>query len=111
MPFKVPTPLSQASSEKRAAGEASSQQPNKKRRSLPPMADLVAMESAPKKPGARRLPAVAPLNICVYKITDKAADAWSQFEGVPGAKRWQVQMDHGARPSALFDIRGSLLLC
>ena len=109
MPFKIPTPLSQASGEKRAssAGEASSQA--KKPKSLPPLDDLVAMESATKKPNARRLPTTAPLNICVYKITDRAGDAWSQFEGVPSAKLWQVQMDHGARPSCLFDLRGTSL--
>ena len=111
MPFAfnfVPTPLSQASGDKRA-GEGGGAQPAVKRTKLPPLTDLVAMESAPKKPGAGRLPAVAPLNICVYKITDKAGDAWSQFENIPGSKLWQIQMDHAARPSALFNLRGSFV--
>ena len=107
MPFKVPTPLSQVSGEKRAAAGDASQQLAKKPKSLPPLSDLVAMDSAPKKPGASRLPAVAPLNLCIYKITEKAGDAWSQFENVSGAKLWQIQMEHGARPSCLFNIRGS----
>ena len=109
MPFAynfVPTPLSQASGDKRA-GEGGGAQQAVKRTKLPPFSDLVAIESTPKKPGAGRLPAVAPLNICVYKITDKAGDAWSQFENIPG-KLWQIQMDHAARPSALFNLRGSL---
>ena len=64
--FKIPTPLSQASGgEKRSADEAGSQ--TKKQKALPPLGDLVAMESPTKKPNARRLPAVAALNICVYK--------------------------------------------
>ena len=67
MPFKVPTPLSQASGEKRSADGASSSQQTKKQKTLPPLTDMVAMESAPKKGNAQRLPAVAPLNICVYK--------------------------------------------
>ena len=70
MPFAfnfVPTPLSQASGDKRA-GEGGGAQQAVKRTKLPPLTDLVAMESTPKKPGAGRLPAVAPLNICVYKI-------------------------------------------
>ena len=108
MPFSfnlVPTPLSQASGEKRA-GEAGATQQSKKPK-LPDFSDLVAMESAPKKAGASRLPAVAPLNICCYKITDKAGDSWSQYENVPDAKLWQIQLEHSARPSALFNLRGS----
>ena len=108
MPFAynfVPTPLSQASGDKRA-GEGGGAQQAVKRTKLPPLTDLVAVES-PKKPGAGRLPAVARLNICVYKISDKAGDAWSQYENIP-SKLWQIQMDHAARPSALFNLRGSL---
>ncbi len=45
----------------------------------------------------------------VYKATDKAADLWSQYDGVPGASLWQLQMEHPARPSALFG-RASFLL-
>ena len=106
MPFSfIPTPNSQASGDKRA-GEASAQQAAKKTK-LPPLADLVAMESAPKRATASKLAAVAPLNICAYKITDKAGDAWSQYENISGAKLWQVQMDHAARPSCLFNLRGS----
>ena len=48
---------------------------------------------------------MAPLHICVFKITDRASDAWSAFEGA-NAKLWQVQLDHAARPSCIFDIRG-----
>ena len=107
MPFTfTPTPNSSASGDKRA-GEVGAQQQVAKKSKLPPLADLVAMESAPKRPGASRLAAVAPLNICVYKITDKAGDAWSQYENISGAKLWQVQMDHAARPSCLFNLRGS----
>ena len=68
MPFNfTPTPNSQASGDKRA-GEVSAQQQVAKKTKLPPLADLVAMESAPKRPAANRLAAVAPLNICVYKV-------------------------------------------
>ena len=50
MPFSfnlVPTPLSQASGKKRAGEAGASQQAKKPK--LPPLTDLVAMESAPKK--------------------------------------------------------------
>ena len=41
------------------------------------------------------------------EVTDKAADAWSQFDGDPNMKLFQIQMDHTARPSALYDLRGT----
>ena len=66
MPFQIPTPLSQASVEKRSADGASPQQAKKAK--LPPLSDLVAMEAAPKRQNAQRLPAVGPLNIVVYKV-------------------------------------------
>ena len=65
MPFQIPTPLSQASVEKRSSDGASPQQAKKAK--LPPLSDLVAMEAAPKRQNAQRLPAVGPLNIVVYK--------------------------------------------
>ena len=68
MPFKIPTPLSQASSgEKRSADGGVNSSQTKKPKTLPPISDLVAMESAPKRQGAQRLPAVAPLNMVVFK--------------------------------------------
>ena len=66
MPFQIPTPLTnQASAEKRSAEGASPQQAKKAK--LPPLSDLVAMESAPKRQSAQRLPVVGPLNIVIFK--------------------------------------------
>ena len=104
MPFKLSALMAQAT-EKRVGDSASPQQPAPKKAKLPPAdSDMVALEGAPRKPAARRLPPTAPLNVCVFKVTDKAGDVWSAFDGVP-AKLFQIQLDHGARPSALFDIR------
>ena len=66
MPFQIPTPLSQASAEKRSS-EAGAPQA-KKAKVLPPLSDLVEMQSAPKRGNAQRLPAVAPLQVCCYKV-------------------------------------------
>lgn len=67
MPFQIPTPLSpQASLEKRSSDGASQQQAKKAK--LPPLSDLVAMEAAPKRQNAQRLPAVGPLNIVIFKV-------------------------------------------
>ena len=35
------------------------------------------------------------------KVTDKASDAWSQYEGSSNMKLFQIQMEHAARPSLL----------
>ena len=43
------------------------------------------------------------------EVTDRASDAWSQFDGVSDAKLWLIQVDHAARPGALFDLRGRSL--
>ena len=135
MPFKVPTPLIQASSAEKRSSEGGSAQQAKKAMSLPPLHDLVAVESTPKRASAQRpsrppLSMVitlsfcvfstairyrsekhrAPLQICVYKVTDRASDAWNAFEGT-SAKLWQIQLDHGARPSCLFDLRRNLCFC
>ena len=67
MPFKVPTHLSQASGEKRSADKADSSQQAKKAK-LPPLSELVQMESAPKRANAKSLPTVAPLHVCIYKV-------------------------------------------
>ena len=68
MPFKIPTPLPQASSgEKRPADGVSSSQQMKKSK-LPPLSELVSMEATPQRQNAKRFPTVAPLNIVIYKV-------------------------------------------
>ena len=38
----------------------------------------------------------APVNVCVYKVTDSAGDLWANFKDTD-AKLFQIQMDHDAR--------------
>ena len=54
-----------------------------------------------------RLPATAPFNICIYKVTDRAGDCWSAFDGNNKAALYQAQIAHDARPSLLFNLRDS----
>ena len=61
--FKIPTPIANAESKSEAGST-----PAAKKRMLPPLQDLVALESAPKRAAAARLPLVADLNICIYKV-------------------------------------------
>ena len=76
-----------------------------KRAAVPNANALVMMESAPKVARPQRLPQVASLNIVIYKVTDRAADVWPQYQEDPTMKLWQVQLDHAARPSFLFQHR------
>ena len=65
------------------------------------------MESAPKTARPQKRPATAPLNVCVYKVTGRAGDVWSSFEGSVAAL-WQIQLDHNAHQSVLFNLRDAL---
>ena len=58
---------------------------------------------------AQHVPNTAPLNVCIYKVTDRAGDCWSLFEGCPEACLYQVQIAHNARPSLLMNFRDSFL--
>ena len=72
---------------------------------VPKASDCTFLEQGPKpQSSAKRLPAHAPVHVCVYKYTDEAADVWNLYEGREGVKLWQVQMQHEARPSITFDI-------
>ena len=101
MPFQLKN-LYASGSEKRSAATTGflgeSVTPTKVRKA-PSAASLVLVDSV-AKPKMQRLPGSGPLNIVVYKVTDKASDCWSKFNNTD-AKLWQVQCDHAARPSVL----------
>ena len=43
-------------------------------------------------------------SICIYKVSNKAGDVWSVFENNPSAKLWQIQYDHNAHSSIIFQL-------
>ena len=86
---------------RRAADDASS--PSQK---VPKAAHLVMVEQGPRPLNPKRLPESAPVQVCIYKVSDCAGDCWSQYEGTDAAL-YQVQMVHDARPSCLFDLNRS----
>ena len=51
-----------------------------------------------------RLPAVAPVVVCIYKISDSAGDVWDAYQEqeVP---LWQCQVDHAAQRPITFQMR------
>ena len=65
------------------------------------------METAPRPNRPQRLPASAPLDVVIYKVTKRASDVWDQFAEGDGAELWQIQLEHAARPSVIFNLRDS----
>ena len=72
--------LSNAASSKRASGE-----PQGAARKIPKVAE---MKEAPRQ-NVSRAQTNAPVNMCVYKITDQSGDVWPAF---PDTKLWQIQV-------------------
>ena len=86
---------------KRAVDGAPSPSPK-----VPKASQLVMVEQGPRPMNPKRLPESAPVQVCIYKISNCAGDCWSQYEGTDAAL-YQVQMVHDARPSCLFDLNRS----
>ena len=71
-----------------------------KAKSVPKASQLTVEQS---RTVIQRKLASAPVVVCIYKVTDKAADAWSSITDASAAL-FQIQIDHAARPSVTFDI-------
>ena len=69
--------------------------------------EVVVTERVKPKQQAPRRPAVAPVNVCMYKVTDDAGDVWEAYAGA-NISLWQVQLDHAAQNSVMFGVRNSL---
>ena len=55
----------------------------------------------------RRLPASAPVSVCLYKISDQAGDVWDSFQD-QDIPLWQIQMDHPAQRPITFQMRDGM---
>ena len=73
--------LSNAASSKRASGEQQGAA-----RKIPKVAEMKL--EAPRQ-NVSRAQTNAPVNMCVYKITDQSGDVWPAF---PETKLWQIQV-------------------
>ncbi len=87
---------------------ADDQPPAKKARgpATPAAASLVVLDSIKKPDRPQRLPTSADLIMCIYKVTERAADLWDNFHGTT-CGLWQIQVDHPAKPSIIFNLRDS----
>ena len=72
---------------------------------VPKAGEVTLLEQFPKPASMmQRLPAHAPVVVCLYKVTDEAGDVWNAYEGKEGIQLWQVQVSHDARPSITFGV-------
>lgn len=99
----LPTPLTPAKRGAPTSTTGSKTPPQK----LPKASDITVSSQrhdATAKAIRRQSPA-APVHICVYKITDQAADLWDMFREEDNLPLFQVQMSHDAQKSLCYQLR------
>ena len=84
---------------KRAAEELPSEAAASK---VPKASDIALDFTSTTQAKPKRLPASAPVIVCIYKITDEAGDVWDRYPDVP---LWQIQIDHAAQRGVTFQMR------
>ena len=73
-----------------------------------PRASEINIEQGPRPLQApKRLPANAPVDVCIYRVTELASDLWDLLQGKDEFKLYQVQVRHDAQRSITFDVRNS----
>ena len=75
---------------------------------VPRAKSLKMIEIPPNAKTQKKRPDVAPLKICIYKVTDNASDVWSKFKDCTSTKLWQIQFDHDAIPRLSFQFGKAL---
>ena len=73
---------------------------------LPKAGDISAERGPRPTQAPRRLPANAPVNVCLYRITDVAGDLWELFHEKE-MPLFQVQVSHQAQRSVTWSMRES----
>lgn len=103
MPFTLKNAACGGAEKRANPYAADSASPAKKAATKAPAAEQLAPR--PNRP--QRLPASAPLDIVICKVTKRASDVWDQFTESDGSQLWQIQVEHASRPSAILNLRDS----
>ena len=99
--FSLSKAASGSKETKRVAESAASGTPPSK---IPKVSEIT-IEAGPKPSATpKRKPAVAPVQVVIYKYTADAGDCWEAFKG-DNVPLWQVQIEHGAQRSITFRLR------
>ena len=67
---------------------------------VPKVSEMKMMES---RAPTTRPSTSAPVNICVYKVSDNAGDLWAMYKET-NVRLFQVQFEHDARPSISINV-------
>ena len=72
-----------------------------------PKASEISIEQGPRPMQApKRLPITAPVEVCIYRVTNLASDLWDLLQG-RDHPLFQIQLRHTAQRSIIFDMRNS----
>ena len=72
-----------------------------------PRASQISIEQGPRPMQApKRLPVTAPVDVCIYRVTELASDLWDLLQGHDHAL-FQIQVRHDAQRNITFDVRNS----
>ena len=74
---------------------------------LPKASDISVEQGSRPAHTSRRLPASAPVDVCVVKYTDQASDLWELFQGKDEVPLYQIQIQHLAQRAVTFQMRDS----
>ena len=88
------------------AAKRRSEAPSGKSAKLPKAGDISSERGPRPIQAPRRLPANAPVYVCLYRITDVAGDLWELFHE-KDLPLFQVQVSHQAQRSVTWSMRDS----
>jgi len=72
-----------------------------------PKAAEIFIETGPKPTLApKRLPVNAPVDVCIYRVTEQASDLWEMLQGRDDSL-FQIQMRHEQQRAITFDLRNN----
>ena len=72
-----------------------------------PKASDISIETGPKPILVpKRLPMNAPVDVCIYRVTELASDLWELLQG-QDEPLFQVQIRHEQQRAVTYDIRNS----
>ena len=72
-----------------------------------PKASEISIEQGTRPTQApRRLPVTAPVDVCIYRVTEAASDLWDLLQG-QDYPLFQVQIHHESQRAITFDVRNS----
>jgi len=74
---------------------------------LPRVGEVTIVPTPQRAQTTRRFPPIAPVEVCIYRYTDRASDLWDAFYSNDDAPLYQVQVRHQAQKNITYFMRDS----